>query len=62
MDDDKALEQRWNQGGCESPSGDIPNSPGHVPLSPASGDPALGGGVGLDDLRRVDLPPNNSVS
>ena len=55
---DGALEQAA-QGGCGvSFSGDIQNSPGHGPVQPALGDPALSGGIGLDDLQRSLPTPN----
>jgi len=42
---DRALEQTA-QGGCGvSFSGDIQNPPGHGPVQPAIGDPALAGGL-----------------
>ena len=49
---DWALEQAA-QGGCGvSFSGDIQDPPGQGPVQSAVGDPALGGGVGLDDPQR----------
>ena len=49
---DGALEQAA-QGGCGvSFSGDIQDPPGQGPVQPAVGDPALAGGVGLDDPQR----------
>ncbi|GAB0180820.1 mitochondrial enolase superfamily member 1 [Grus japonensis] len=41
-------------------SGDIQNLPGHNPVQPALGDPALAGGVGLDDPQR-SLPTPTSL-
>jgi len=52
FDGDGALEQAA-QGGCGvSFSGDIQDPPGQGPVQPAIGDPALAGGVELDDPQR----------
>ena len=55
---DGALEQAA-QGGCGvSFSGDIQDPPGQGPVQPTVGDPALAGGVGLDDPQRSLPTPN----
>ena len=53
---DRAREQAA-QRGCGVSSGDIQNPPGCDPVQPALGDPALAGGVGLDDLQRSPPAP-----
>jgi len=49
---DGALEQAAQRGCGVSFSGDIPEPPGQGPVQPALGEPALEGGVGLDDPQR----------
>jgi len=55
---DGALAQAAQGGGGVVFSGDIQDPPGGGPVQPAVGDPALSGGVGLDDPHR-SLPTLN---
>ncbi|RMC13894.1 hypothetical protein DUI87_08977 [Hirundo rustica rustica] len=45
VEGDRALDEAAQAGRGVSLSEEIPNPPGHVPVSPALGDPALAGGV-----------------
>jgi len=54
-----SLVEEAAQGGCGvSFSGGIQDLPGQGPVQPAVGDPALAGGVGLDDPQRSLPTPN----
>lgn len=48
----KALDHVEQRGCGFSFPRDLLNLPGHIPMQPALGEPALVGGVGLDDLQR----------
>ncbi|KAJ7417875.1 hypothetical protein BTVI_31140 [Pitangus sulphuratus] len=52
IEEGRVLEQAAHRGHGVSLSGDIQNPPGHIPVSPAPGDSAFAGGIGLDDLQR----------
>ncbi|PKU44415.1 hypothetical protein llap_5284 [Limosa lapponica baueri] len=58
------VSEHWNRlprEVVESVSGDIHDPPGHVPVQPALGGPALAGRGGLDDLQRSIPTPYHSV-
>jgi len=54
---DGALDQAAQKGCGVYFSGDIQTPPGRGPVQSALGEPALAGGVGLDDLQRSLLTP-----